>query len=258
MSCFKAVRAIVFIEKRVPVALLDIAEGEILLGKDGIIFRKVLNDMLCQESKFPRCHLVVRIGPAGGVHECTFLKPEFPRPRGHRLGKALFRSAKPFGHHDTGVIAGLDNNAAQQISDADAGIDFDKHLGAALFPGLLADRQGVFHIERAVLQPLEHHGNGHQLAHGGWRHKLVGILLQQNGTRIHIEDKRFPGRGFNRVRSGSPCDQEQRKEKGGKKSDEGGPEIHGGRAFSHSLFRFLAVNSSHRVVSIINACFWPV
>ncbi len=254
MPCFKTIRAIVFIQKRIAVALFDITEGKFLLIENGIKFGKVLNDMLRQNTQLPRRHLVIRIGPASCIPEGAFFKAEFPRPGGHRFGKPLFRSAEPFSHHDTGVIAGLDDDAAQKISDADARIHLDKHLGAALFPGLLADRQGVFQIERAVLQPLEHHGDGHQLAHGCGGHELIGIFLKQDGARIHIEDKRFPRRGFNRVRCGGAYDQGRRQAQRGKKSEGGGPEIHSGRAFSHSLFRFYAVklDSSRWILALMH------
>ena len=50
------------------------------------------------------------------------------------------------------VVAGLDQQAAQQILDADVGVHLDEHPRAARAPGLLADVRAIVESDAARLR----------------------------------------------------------------------------------------------------------
>ena len=44
------------------------------------------------------------------------------------IGEGFLGTRQPFGNDDAGIVAGLNDNAAQQILDANLGVDLDEHL----------------------------------------------------------------------------------------------------------------------------------
>jgi hypothetical protein len=118
------------------------------------------------------------------------------RPRRHLLGEGLLRAGQALGDHDTGIVARLHDDAAQKVLDRNPLADLDEHLRAAHAPGFLAHGELVVELQAAVMQALEHHEHGHQLAHRGRRQRLIGILGIQHLTRIVVDQDRCPGEGL--------------------------------------------------------------
>jgi hypothetical protein len=121
---------------------------------------------------------------------------EFPRLLVHKLGKGLLGAGQAFGEHDAGIVAGLDDDTAQQVLDADFRADLDEHLRAAHTPGLLADGQLVLERQPPILQGLEDQVDGHDLAHGCGRHGVMGVLLEQHGPGLGVHQQGLAGRGL--------------------------------------------------------------
>src|SRR3546814_10374855 len=80
---------------------------------------------------------------------------------------------------DLRVVAGLDDDAVDQVLDTDTLADLDEHLRSALAPRLLAYRKRVVERETAVLEPRKQHVDGHHLGHRRRFHQLIRILRQQ-------------------------------------------------------------------------------
>ena len=175
--------------------LANAVVGVLLLAEDRIVLGEPLDQDLRQGREVADAHQVAGIGPAAGVLEGRMGQAELVRPLGHHLGEALLGAAERFGDHDAGVVAGRDEDAVQEILDAHARADPDEHLRAAHAPGLLAHRQRVVGLEPAVLQPLQDHEGGHQLAHRGGRHRLIRVLGEQDLMRLQVDqDRRRGGR----------------------------------------------------------------
>src|SRR5690348_6477042 len=92
---------------------------------------------------------MILIGHAGSVDEVAVGQAKFLRALGHVLGKGRFGTAEPFGQHDRGIVAGLDDHAAYEIFDPDLGVERSEHLRALGLPGMLADWKRILHLQPA-------------------------------------------------------------------------------------------------------------
>ncbi len=86
---------------------------------------------------------MVGIGPAGRVGKRAFCKTYLPTPLCHHFGESFLAAAQRLGDDDTGIVARLDDDAAQQIGDRHPVPDLDEHFGATFLPGLFADEKPV-------------------------------------------------------------------------------------------------------------------
>ena len=75
----------------------------------------------------------------------------------------------------------------------------DEHLAAAHAPGALAHRQLRVELQPPLLQHVEDHVHGHQLRHGGGRHPLIRVLLQQHRIGVEVDHESLPGAGVERA-----------------------------------------------------------
>ena len=171
--------------------MLDPRIGEFPLGEIAVVFRKILDNALCQDAQIPGGHQLSLVRPAGGVDKVAAGHAQFQRRLGHLLRKSFFRAAQTLGQDDRGVIAGLHDDALNQIFNRYPFADLDKHLGASLAPGLFADRQGIAQFQPAFLQVAENQINSHNLAHGSRRHGLIRILLHQYATAFQVQQQRL-------------------------------------------------------------------
>ncbi len=71
----------------------------------------------------------------------------------------VYSSGERFGHHNTGIAAGLHDDTLQKIVDADILVQLHPHLGLVglgpLAPGGLGDVERVRRLQPSVLQALE-------------------------------------------------------------------------------------------------------
>ena len=143
------------------------------------------------------------VRPARRVQERAVGQADLARPPVHLIGERLLAAGNALGDDDGGVVARLHDDAAQQIRDADPRVDHDEHLGAAHAPCFLAHQKLVVEAQRARLEPLEHHVDGHQLAHRRRRHGHIGRFFEQHRpgrgvdedglTRGRLDDLRGDG-----------------------------------------------------------------
>ncbi len=73
---------------------------------------------------------------SGSGQPVQFLKNELVSPSSfafcvHQFDELLFRAANRLGQHDAGVVAGMDDDAADQVLDLDLRADLHEHLRAA-------------------------------------------------------------------------------------------------------------------------------
>ena len=188
------------VEQRVAVALADVVVGKALLGEVAVVLRKVRDQPQRQPGEVARRHQVVRLGPAAGVGEHAVGEAELAAATGHLVGEGALGSRQGFGDDDAGVVAGLDDDAADEVFDRDPRVDADEHLRAAHPPRFFAHRKGVGQLQPAVGQTLEQHVQRHQLAHRGRRRGNVGVLLEQHRVRGRVDQQRAFGRRLQRRR----------------------------------------------------------
>ena len=98
-------------------------------------------------------------------------------------------------------LRGLDDDAANEILDADARPEGGEHRRAAgrraaLAPCRLADDELLIELQAAVAERAEDHRHRHQLRHARRRHAGIGVLLEKDGAGLDIEENGLPGLGL--------------------------------------------------------------
>jgi hypothetical protein len=132
----------------------------------------------------------------------------------HHVHEVFDRAADPFRDHDAGVVAGHDDDAADEVLDGNLIADIDETFGTrSLAPGALGDRELVGQLDAVILQPLEQEFQRHQLAHRGRRHRRVGIFLPQHLAGIGVHDHRMLGGGLDGFCRGGGGAKAKRQEK---------------------------------------------
>ena len=100
-------------------------------------------------------HVVLRIGPAIGIHEMAVGQAQ---PLGFLvlpLGEGFHAAGQRFGDDDAGIVARLHDDALEQILERDLVVQLDEHLRALGAPGALGDGEAVGQFDLARLQILE-------------------------------------------------------------------------------------------------------
>src|SRR5471032_1008044 len=148
-----------------------------------------------EDAQLARCHLRVGIGQAIGITEHRFGEADLARALSHLIGEISFIAGNPFGQHDAGIVAGLDDHAVQQVVDGNLAVDRREHGGAvrgraALAPGILADGVFVGELDAAFLDFVEHVFGGHQLGETGREDELVGVALEQHAAVFSVDQDR--------------------------------------------------------------------
>jgi hypothetical protein len=104
----------------------------------------------------------------------------------HLLDKRGLAAGQTLGQHDAGVVAGLHDHAAYQVGNFHALAERHEHFRAAGAPRLFADRQLVIELGTALFQIIEDEIGRHQLRHRRGRYALLGILVEQHRTGLHL------------------------------------------------------------------------
>ncbi len=197
MAGLQSVGAGKLVEDEIAVVLADIAPDEAALAEIAIVFRIIQDQMTRQYGQIHRRHqLPVRLRQPVGIDEMRLLEPDLTRPRVHHAHETFHRSAQRLGDHDAGIVARLDDDAADQILDRNPVADIDEHFRAAAFaPGALGYRQRVAELHPSVLQPLKQQLQRHQLAHRGGRHRRETVLGPQHLTARGFHQQRVLGAG---------------------------------------------------------------
>ena len=201
MSGLQAIGAQILVQQRISVPLADPVVGELLFRIVGIVLGKILDRPLREHRQVVGGGQVFRIGPAGGVAKDGVAHTQFPAAFGHLLGERFLALQESLRDDDGGVVTRLDDDALDQVLHLHLGQRFQEHGRAAAFgpafsPCVLAHRQGVIQFETAVPQPFEQQIDGHQLAHRGRRHRLVGVLFEQDGAGSHFHQQGLTRRGL--------------------------------------------------------------
>ena len=111
--------------------------------------------------------VVLRAGQAGAVFKMGVFHAE---PFGfgvHQLHKLRLAAGHGFGQGDGGIIAGLHNQAFEQIVHAGGRFRVEKHARAFHLPALLGNGKGLVGFEFAFFQRFKHQIGGHQLGERG-------------------------------------------------------------------------------------------
>ncbi len=137
-------------------------------------------------------HLLVRIGQPVRIGEYGFGKADLARALGQLDAEIGFIAGDPFGQHDAGIVAGLDDHAVQQVVDGNLAVDRREHGGAvrgraALAPGILAHDVFVGELDAAFFKFVEHVFGGHQLGEAGREDQLVGVALEQHAAVLGVD-----------------------------------------------------------------------
>jgi hypothetical protein len=184
------------VEQRVAVALLDAAIGVFALGIDAVALREVGDHVPGQPGQVAHRHVVVGMRPAGDVGEAAVGQAQRLGTLVHQLDEGLLRAGDALGQHEAGVVAGLDDDAPDQVLDLHPRVDLHEHLGAAHLPGVAADRQLVGQRQLARLDLLEHDVHRHDLAHRGGRQAAVGVLGVEHRLGVEVDDDGSLGLGL--------------------------------------------------------------
>ena len=178
---------------------------------------------LASERELARRHLLVGVVVAGRVAEGRFRQADLARPAGHHGGEIVLRAGDALGDRDRGVVAGLDDDAAQEVGELDAVVELREHRraagrAAAPAPGVLGDHELAVEIEPALLDLVEDDLDRHGLGRARGRDELVRCLLEQDraGVVVHqdgVRGKRLEplGRHGRGRRNGSRGDREERR-----------------------------------------------
>ena len=102
-------------------------------------------------------------------------------------GELGFAPGDALGDDDGRVVAGIDEQALQQLVDLDTAASFREHAGAAgirvaLGGSVGGNREVVVELELARREQAEHDFGGQNLGCRGRRHAGVGILLEQRSA----------------------------------------------------------------------------
>lgn len=137
---------------------------------------------------------MVRVGQAGGVHEVGVGQAQLLRGGVHHVGEGVFAAGDMLGQGDAGVVAGLDDDAMQQVAHRDLAADLDEHPRTAGAPGMFADGDQVVLADAAGLDLLGGDVGGHQFGQAGRRQALVAVVLDQNLAALAVhQDVRLGG-----------------------------------------------------------------
>ena len=133
--------------------------------------------------------LRARIGQPVGIGEHRFGQADLARALGDLGGELGFVAGDAFGQRDAGIVAGLDDGAAQQVLDADLAVELGIHgrgvrRRAALAPGILADREFVGELEPALLELVEDVFDRHQLGEARREDQLIGRCARRARCRF--------------------------------------------------------------------------
>ncbi|MNU59126.1 hypothetical protein D3C71_482850 [compost metagenome] len=148
--------------------------------------------MLGKAHHVPGRRLVAGIGKPRGIGKGAAAHAKFARPRRHALGKGGIRARHAFGDDNAAIIGVLDDDAGQEIIDADGGFQRREHgRGArrrtARAPGIFRD--GISGLRRHLTlgQRIQHHLHRHQLGERCRWKRLILILRKKHRSRFGID-----------------------------------------------------------------------
>ncbi len=125
----------------------------------------------------------------------------------HARRERVFGARDAFGERDRGVVARGDEEAAQQVLDADLRIHLREHAGAARFRvallrGARRDRQFVLEMEPAFGDFAKDDLGGENFRRRRRRHRRVGVFGEQDRSGVEINEQRERRLGLERRRLG--------------------------------------------------------
>ena len=151
-----------------------------------------------QQGQLARRRQMLRIRQSGRVAKGRFRETELARLLRHDAGKRFLIARHALGDGHAGIVAGLHDDALQELLQGLLRVDRDHHGGragrrAAVAPGVDAHEEFVLELDLPGLQRFEDDGQRHELAHAGGRHEFVGVVLEQHCARIGVHQDRLAG-----------------------------------------------------------------
>ena len=137
--------------------------------------------------------------PAGSIDEVAVVHTQTFGLAIHHIGEGVFAAGDMFGQSDTGIIAGLDDDATHQINHRNLIADLDEHLGATHAPSLFTDQHQVIYANLPALNLLAAYIAGHHFGQAGRWQRLIRVVFHQHRARIGVNQK-ITGRGQFRCR----------------------------------------------------------
>ena len=148
--------------------------------------------MARQQAELAGRDLGVRIGQPAGIGEDRFGEADVARALRHLGAEFGLVAGERLGQHDAGVVGRLDDEAVQQVVDADAAVQRREHgravrRRAAFAPGVLADQVLVGQLDAALGDLVEHVFGRHQLGETGRKNQFVGVALEQHAAVLGVD-----------------------------------------------------------------------
>ncbi len=109
----------------------------------------------------------------------------------HQIGKGRLAAGDMLRKRNAGIVAGLDDHALEQILQRHPLADFDKHLGTAGAPSLLADQDLIRQGKIAFRKLAKDNIGGHDFGQAGGFEALIGIGLAEHLTAV-VLDQQIP------------------------------------------------------------------
>src|SRR5699024_5543608 len=116
---FQAIGSDVPVEEGVAVPLRDVVPGKLGFGVVVIKVGKFIDHACGQVSQVACRHQMTFCWPPGRVPELTIPEPDLLCETIQLSRESLLASGQPFRQNDAGIIAGLDDDAAQKVLDPD-------------------------------------------------------------------------------------------------------------------------------------------
>ncbi|MNO73923.1 hypothetical protein D3C76_649010 [compost metagenome] len=139
-----------------------------------------MNDRPRQQRHVVCRRVVLRVRQTRGIHEMAVGHAQVFGRLVHQVGECIFAAGNMLGDRDAGVVAGLDDDAVQQIVEADLGADLDEHARTTGTPGVFADRYRIVLTDLAATDFQGRDVGRHQLGQAGWGQTLVAVVLDQD------------------------------------------------------------------------------
>ena len=143
----------------------------------------------------------------------------------HQRGEIVLGAGESLGQRDRRVVAGLDDEAAEQVLDAHLAVDVEEHrrpvrMGAAGAPGVFRHLKLVVEIQPAFLQFVKDDLGGQHLGGRRRRHRLVGVLFEQDRAALVVLDQSERRDGLKAIGCARPHAREREEKRGEGDSDQ--------------------------------------
>ena len=118
---FQAIGAFVIGQHAIVVRDFAAVEVEARHAEIVIFDRKILDQVMRQQSQVPRSGHLLRVGQAGRIAEGAVRHAERAGAQRHHLGKAVFVAADQFAQGAGGIVGGFSDDSEDTVFDGETG-----------------------------------------------------------------------------------------------------------------------------------------